>query len=241
MWHIGCSGFYYNHWKGSFYPEDLPKSRWFDHYTSHFNTLELNVTFYRFPRLSTFESWYKKSPPDFSFAVKAPRIITHFKQFLETTEMMQGYYSVIQEGLKEKLGAVLFQLPPRASYTPERLERIIETLDPAYPNVVEFRHESWWNQEVYDQLGRHNISFCGISHPTLPDEIIKNSPLVYYRFHGAPELYKSAYSSQKLSAFVRKIMQEPEPKQVFVYFNNDIGGAAIDNALSMKRMVEKGQ
>ncbi len=236
-WHIGCSGFYYNHWKGLFYPEDLPKSKWFDFYKERFNTLELNVTFYRFPRLSTFESWYKKSPDNFSFAVKAPRIITHYKQFHETREIMQGYYATIAEGLKDKLGAVLFQLPPRADYTTERLERIIDTLDPQYNNVLEFRHESWWNEEVYRILGKHQISFCGMSHPTLPEEVIQNTKLLYYRFHGSEQLYASKYSTQKLAAFVKKVKAFKGLKKAFIYFNNDIGGYAVENAIQLQSMV----
>jgi uncharacterized protein YecE (DUF72 family) len=237
MWHIGCSGFYYNHWKGLFYPEDLPKSKWFDYYKERFNTLELNVTFYRFPKLSTFESWYKKSPPHFSFAVKAPRLITHYKQFHDTAEIMAGYYEIIKEGLKDKLGAVLFQLPPRADYNEERLERIIETLDNSIPNVVEFRHASWWNQGVYDRLGKNKITFCGISHPTLPEDIVQNTSLLYYRFHGAPELYKSKYSPQKLSSFVKKVNANNHIKNAFVYFNNDIGGSAIQNAAYLQKHI----
>ncbi len=234
MWHIGCSGFYYNHWKGLFYPDDLPKSRWFDYYKERFTTLELNVTFYRFPRLATFESWYKKSPANFSFAVKAPRIITHFKQFHETAPIMAGYYSTIIEGLKEKLGAVLFQLPPRAAYSEEKLDRIIETMDPSFPNVVEFRHESWWNQSVYDKLAKHKITFCGISHPTLPEEVVANTRLLYYRFHGRPELYKSKYTPGELQQVVIDIKQASHVGKAFIYFNNDIGGSAIDNARQMQ-------
>ena len=237
MWHIGCSGFYYNHWKGLFYPEDLPKSKWFDFYKERFNTLELNVTFYRFPKLSTFESWYKKSPPHFSFAVKAPRLITHYKQFHDTAEIMAGYYEIIKEGLKDKLGAVLFQLPPRADYNEERLERIIETLDNSIPNVVEFRHASWWNQGVYDRLGKNKITFCGISHPTLPEDIVQNTSLLYYRFHGSPELYKSKYSPQKLSSFIQKVNANNHLKNAFVYFNNDIGGSAIENAVYLQNHI----
>jgi uncharacterized protein YecE (DUF72 family) len=230
QWNIGCSGFYYNHWKGIFYPDDLPKSKWFDFYKERFHTLELNVTFYRFPQLTVFENWYDKTPSDFSFAVKAPRLITHFKQFNETADMMQGYYSVIAEGLKDKLGAVLFQLPPRTKYTPERLEKILATIDSDYPNVIEFRHDSWWNAEVYNELSKHKISFCGMSHPSLPDEVIQNSPLVYYRFHGVPELYKSPYDSNFLRKVADQIRGNKRAKKAFLYFNNDIGGSAIVNA-----------
>jgi uncharacterized protein YecE (DUF72 family) len=123
--HVGCSGFYYTHWKPDFYPKDLPKSKWFEYYCEHFNSLELNVTFYRFPKIATFENWYRKTPADFKFTVKAPRLITHFKQFNDTDELMQEYYETMMEGLKEKLGACVIQLPPRSIYTKDRLDRIL--------------------------------------------------------------------------------------------------------------------
>jgi uncharacterized protein YecE (DUF72 family) len=228
-WHIGCSGFYYNHWKGLFYPDDLPKSKWFSFYAEHFKTLELNVTFYRFPVDSTFEGWYKKTPEDFLFSVKAPRVITHYKKFNDTKELMQEYYSKLSKGLKNKLGPVLFQLPPSSKYSDELLESIIDTLDSNYRNVVEFRNESWWNEKVYKELGKHNISFCGMSHPKLPDDVIANTKTLYYRFHGAEALYKSKYSIQDLTAFVKQVKKLKNLEDVFIYFNNDIGGSAIEN------------
>lgn len=235
-WHIGCSGFYYNHWKGSFYPDDLPKSKWFSFYAEQFKTLELNITFYRFPLDATFEGWYKKTPDNFLFAVKAPRVITHYKKFNETKELMQEYYSRLIKGLKEKLGPVLFQLPPSSKYSDELLLNIIDTLDNNYRNVVEFRHDSWWNEKVYKELGKHNISFCGMSHPKLPDDIIANTKTLYYRFHGAEELYKSKYSVQELTAFVNQVKKFKNLEEVYIYFNNDIGGSAIENSQQLIRL-----
>ena len=144
QWQIGCSGFHYKHWKGSFYPETLAQSKWFDYYCSYFNTLELNVTFYRFPRLPAMQQWYKKSPENFRFAVKAPRAITHFKQFISVTRMLSDFYSTTRNGLQEKLGCILFQFPERFRYTEERLARILNNVDNSFLNVVEFRHSSWW-------------------------------------------------------------------------------------------------
>ena len=189
-WKIGCSGFHYKHWKEIFYPRGLAQTKWFEFYCEHFNTVELNTTFYRFPKLSSLEIWYKRSPEDFLFAVKAHRLITHFKQFQKTDQVIGDFYSLIAEGLKEKLGCVLFQLPPRSVYTEERLDRIINSLDPAFKNVLEFRHVSWWAPEVYKKLSKHKITFCGMSHLELPQDVIQNSPLFYYRFHGVPELYR---------------------------------------------------
>ena len=231
--HVGCSGFYYNHWKPDFYPKDLPKSKWFEYYCEHFNSLELNVTFYRFPKIETFENWYRKTPADFVFAVKAPRLITHFKQFNDTAKLMQEYYNTLMEGLKEKLGTVLFQLPPRSVYTEDLLDRILRTLDTRFNNVLEFRHPSWWNEEVYSALAKHKTSFCGMSHPDLPDEIIQNSPIVYYRLHGIPDLYKSPYSTRKLHSIIKEIAANKKTRQAYIYFNNDIGGSAVKNAKEM--------
>lgn len=227
---IGCSGFHYKHWKDFFYPKDLAQKKWFEYYCQHFNTVELNTTFYRFPKLSSVEDWYSRSPDNFVFAVKAHRLITHFKQFHNAEQVISDFYSLVSEGLKDKLGPVLFQLPPRAAYTEERLQRIISNLNPSFENVLECRHISWWNKQVYDQLGKHGITFCGMSHPELPETVITNNKLLYYRFHGVPELYKSEYSPDVLENFVREVNTDGHVKKAFVYFNNDIGGSAIINA-----------
>src|ERR1700747_49503 len=110
-WFIGCSGFHYKEWKGIFYPEKLPQRKWFEYYSSRFNTLELNTTFYRFPQLGVLQNWYEKSPADFRFSVKAPRLITHYKQFNDSRQLLADFYGTIREGLQDKLGPVLFQLP----------------------------------------------------------------------------------------------------------------------------------
>lgn len=237
-WWIGCSGFHYKHWKGIFYPEKLAQSKWFDYYNDRFKTLELNVTFYRFPQLSFLETWYKKSPDPFSFSVKAPRAITHYKQFINTRELVADFYGTIHEGLKDKLGCVLFQLPPRMAYKEAKLEQIIESLDPAFTNVVEFRNESWWNQEVYNKLAAHNITFCGMSHPSLPDDVIQNTRTLYFRFHGVPQLYKSKYDIAALQKISDEIENNTATKQSFIYFNNDIDGSAITNAFEMEAYIE---
>ena len=236
-WHIGCSGFYYKHWKGTFYPEDLAQNKWFGYYCQFFNTLELNVTFYRFPQLSFLQNWHQKSPDNFLFAVKAPRAITHFKQFLNVREMLSDFYATVRDGLQEKLGCVLFQMPPRFAYAEERLERILNNLDPSFLNVVEFRHPSWWNEEVYDTLAKKNISFCGISHPILPGDIIKNTPLLYYRLHGEAQLYASNYEISQLRAIVNEIKEAKNIQEVYIFFNNDIHTYAIYNAREMQKMI----
>lgn len=237
-WHIGCSGFHYKDWKGRFYPDDLPQRKWFDYYCEHFKTLELNVTFYRFPQLSFLQNWYGKSPADFRFAVKAPRAITHYKKFNDTTDLITSFYDTINNGLQEKLGPVLFQLPPSFIYDDQKLDRIINSLNPSFKNVLELRHVSWWNSAVYQKLAEHNITFCGMSHPTLPDEVIQNTPIVYYRFHGVPMLYRSAYSKDFLQKVVNAVKQNPDNREGWFYFNNDFDAIGVGNAKDMILLIK---
>lgn len=233
-WLIGCSGFHYKHWKGEFYPQDLPQTKWFKFYCEHFNTVELNNTFYSFPKINSLQKWYQDSPSKFTFTVKAHRIITHYKQFHNTKDTVNELYDIIGSGLQEKLGPVLFQMPPRFAYTEARLENIIQNLNPKFTNVVEMRHESWWKPEIYQQLSQHNISFCGMSHPTLPDKVIQNTGTLYYRLHGNEQLYSSAYSTGELKKLAKDV-KATNAKQAYIYFNNDIGASAIHNA---KKLLE---
>ncbi|RTQ50893.1 DUF72 domain-containing protein [Hymenobacter gummosus] len=236
-YHIGCSGYHYRHWRGRFYPDKLPVRRWFEFYSQHFGTLELNVTFYRFPQLSFLQNWHQISPPEFLFAVKAPRLITHYKQFNEVGGLLTDFYSTLQDGLREKLGPVLFQLPPRAAYTPERLGRILDALHPGFQNVLEFRHTSWWQPAVYEQLQQRGVSFCGQSHPQLPDALIATAPTLYYRFHGVPNLYQSPYELSFLQEVKAAADAAPGVQQAFLYFNNDIDASAIHNARQLQQLV----
>ena len=236
-WRIGCSGFYYKHWKGSFYPEKLAQKNWFGYYAEHFSTLELNGTFYRFPRPAFLQRWYDLAPAEFRFSVKAPQAITHYRQFHNVTDMLDSFYRTIGEGLKEKLGPVLFQLPPRTHYEPERLERILNQLDPSFQNVLEFRHESWWREEVYVALARKGVTFCGMSHPDLPDTIPPGAPILYYRFHGVLELYRSSYANEALNNFVHQVKQQDQLQEAWCFFNNDSAVAAIPNAKSLIQLV----
>ena len=234
-YHIGCSGFHYKHWRDTFYPARLPVKSWFEFYTQHFDTLELNVTFYRFPQVAVLEKWYNESPHQFRFSVKAPRAITHFKKFNDTERMLDDFYGTVKEGLKHKCGCCLFQLPPNYLYSPEKLERIINSLHDDVQNVVEFRHESWWGEDVFKLLGSKKISFCGMSHPALPDTVIGNTDFLYYRFHGKDNLYASNYSATQLKDFALRL-KENTHKEAYVFFNNDINTYAVHNAQELKRL-----
>lgn len=236
-WRIGCSGFSYKHWKGGFYPDGVPQRKWFEYYCQFFNTVELNVTFYRFPKVETLQGWYDRAPDDFVFTVKAPRLITHYKKFLNAKREMHDFYNAVAGGLHDKLGTILFQLPPNLLYSEDNLSRIIGSLDPSFSNVIEFRHESWWRKDVYQLLKENNITFCGISYPDLPDDVIKTAPVMYYRFHGVPQLYRSPYTLAQMKDISEKIKGQRSVSEVYIYFNNDIEVSAIHNALTFQRLV----
>ncbi len=235
-WWIGCSGFYYKHWREKFYPKGLPQRKWFEYYCESFDTVELNVTFYRYPKPDALKGWYDRSPGDFRFTVKAPRLITHYKKFNNAHREARDFYDLVANGLGNKLGCVLFQLPPNLLYSEPNLQNLLSTLDPAFTNVIEFRHESWWNKHVYETLKQHQTTFCGISYPKLPDQVIRSVPAVYYRFHGVPQLYASAYSLQKLREVATQINSFRGVTDVYCYFNNDIYVEAIRNAQQLKKL-----
>lgn len=233
--HIGCSSFYNSNWKPEFYPENLPKSKWFDFYCQHFSTYEMNGTFYKAPTLKVMQNWHAKSPEGFIYAVKAPKIITHLKKFKDCEEEIKTFYEVCKEGLKEKLGPILFQLPPSFHYSEENLELVLKNLNSDFKNTVEFRHGSWWKKEVFEILEKHKIIFCNVSHPTLPDSISKTNSIGYLRFNGSPKMFYSSYSNDYLTEIKSKII-ENSFKEFYIYFNNTASTAGVLNALEMKKM-----
>jgi uncharacterized protein YecE (DUF72 family) len=238
-WYIGCSGFHYKEWKEIFYPKGLVQKKWFEYYASQFDTLELNVTFYRFPQLSFLQRWYDNSPAGFRFAVKAPRLITHYKRFNDCRSLLDDFYLTVGDGLKEKLGTILFQLPPKYGYDPEKLELIISQLNNRFLHAIEFRDISWWNKKVQKKLQEAGIIFTGISHPTLPGDVVINNETVYYRFHGVPKLYYSSYGNNFLKKIADKIGRDKKVKDVYLYFNNTADVAAIENANWIKKYVQE--
>ncbi|MNK76728.1 hypothetical protein D3C87_963050 [compost metagenome] len=229
---IGCSSFYNSFWKGIFYPQNLPSKQWFEFYCHHFDTYEFNGSFYKFPTVRIFQNWYNKTPESFKFSVKVPKEITHIKKLKDCERLLNDFYKVCEEGMKEKLAAILFQFPASYAFSKEKLDSIIGILNFKFKNVVEFRHESWWNNEVWMAFKENNVTFCSVSHPNLPKTIFKDFPLLYIRFHGIPRLFHSSYSTEELQQVNRQI----HSKKGFVYFNNTASEAGILNALELKRM-----
>jgi uncharacterized protein YecE (DUF72 family) len=232
----GCSGYYNRHWKKIFYPDDLPQSKWFEYYCSRFSTVELNSTFYKFPTAKILNAWYKKSPDDFVFAVKAPKLITHLKKFNNCQQQVDEFYLACEQGLMEKLGCVLFQLPPSIQYSAEKLEQITESLKPGFKNVIEFRHKSWWTKKVYDRLAKNKITFCSVSHPNLPATIVENTSTVYIRLHGVPKMFYSGYTEADLQKIKTTIAKKIKIKDGFVFFNNTADDEGILNALQFQQL-----
>ena len=230
----GCSSYYNRKWINVFYPEALPTKDWFAYYCEHFNTYELNASFYKFPTAKSLHTWYKKSPDGFIFSVKAPKIITHTKKFVACERELAEFYEACREGLKDKLGCVLFQLPPSFAYSSEKLALIINALNPNFKNVIEFRNVSWWTQEVFDAFIKNKLIFCSVSYPGLPPAIIATNSTGYVRLHGDPKLFYSEYSEAELSKMYEEIEHAKKIKTVFIYFNNTASTAGILNALSIK-------
>lgn len=237
-WKIGCSGYYYPDWRGIFYPPDLHRNDWFQFYCRHFQTIELNTTFYRFPRVEFLNSWYTQSPDDFTFAVKAPRLITHYKRFRDARQYLGDFYRAVRNGLKHKLGPVLFQFPGSFAFDENRLEKLVRLTSPSFSNVFEFRHESWWNEKVLSRFAEANLILSGMDHPALPADVVHTSTVLYYRFHGTPHLYISKYANESLENIAREIQGKENLETVYVFFNNTAEGSAIANAQQFQQIAE---
>ena len=237
-WNIGCSGFLYRDWKNIFYPPGVPQRSWLNYYSTQFDTLEINSSFYKFPEEKNLRKFYEQTAVNFQFALKAPRLITHFKKMKDCEAQFTDLYNASINGLKEKLGPILFQFPPSFNYTLENLEAILKNLNPEFMNVVEFRNVSWFTDDVKKLLSKAGIIMSGLSHPILKENqaIIKTTPTIYYRFHGIEKLFYSAYAEVALENFYTEAMRA-NAEEIFVYFNNTASLAAIENALFLKKIV----
>ncbi len=236
--YIGCSGFYNNDWKGSLYPENALSKDFLSLYSETFNAVEINSTFYRKPTSKTLLKWYDETPDSFRFFIKIPKTITHLNRLENSKEDITAFCSHIQNHLKDKLSGFLYQLPPSFKNTPENIERIIKAIDYTFLNVIEFRHSSWWQKEIFDLLKDLPLVFSGVSFPgALSEDLIINHPaILYYRLHGKPVLYKSEYSESFLNELARTIKNSPQT--AFIFFNNTWGTAAIKNSIYLKSILE---
>ena len=237
--YVGCSGWFYWHWRGSFYPEASSSSGWFDHYAQQFDTVELNAPFYSWPTLATVAGWKRQCEGrPFVYSIKVNELITHTKRFTRTGTLVKDF-GLIAEHLGERFGCFLFQLPPSFHYSATALRRILKQLDPRWRNVVEFRHRSWWNDKVYAAFREHKAIFCSASGPRLPDELVRTADDVYIRFHGPERWYRHDYSPEEITVWAQRI-RESGAKTTWAYFNNDRECYAIKNAHELLRQLQPG-
>ncbi len=236
--HVGCSGWFYWHWRNCFYPEGSSSSEWFRHYASRFKTVELNAPFYSWPTVATVQGWLRQAGRrKFIYTVKVCELITHTRRFAGTKRLI-GDFSFIADLLGPRMGCFLFQLPPSFYYTPTRLRVILSQLELKRRNVIEFRHKSWWNETVYSAFRQAGVIFCTCSAPRLPDELIKTADDIYIRFHGRKQWYRHNYSEDELQQWAERIRQSGA-RRVWIYFNNDRECYAIQNARELLRRLKK--
>ena len=230
---IGTSGWHYDHWRDRFYPEKLIKAKWLEFYASHFTTVELNNSFYRLPSEAVFTTWYEASPANFIFAVKVSRFITHIKRLRNTEEAVEKFVARAKF-LGEKLGPLLYQLPPNMHRNDEVLESFLSTLPQGIKHVFEFRHQSWFNQDVFEVLHKYNIGFCVFDMPSVSCPLVATADFAYIRFHGSTGLYASCYSDEELADWAKKLANlAVNLKAAYIYFNNDAEAFAVRNAITL--------
>jgi uncharacterized protein YecE (DUF72 family) len=235
--HIGTSGWHYKHWCGPYYAEKLPASKMLACYYKDFDTVEINNSFYKLPNESTFAKWREDTPKNFCFAVKASRFITHMKKLKDPENALDNFIPRA-EALKEKLGPILFQLPPHWPKNLQRLEEFLEALPRKHLYTFEFREPTWISEEVYDVLKKHNAAFCMYELNRFQTPDVLTTDWAYIRLHGPGGKYQGSYSSEQLGEWARKIAEwSSHLRAIYVYFDNDQAGYAVHNALELKRLV----
>jgi uncharacterized protein YecE (DUF72 family) len=236
---IGCSGWIYAHWRGRFYPEKLAVKNWFAFYAEHFDTVEINNSFYRLPKAETFDAWRAQAPPGFRYALKANRFLTQAKKLKDCEEPLQRMMTPFRH-LGDKLGPILYQLPPRFRINLERLERFLELLPRDVVSVFEFRDESWYTDTVFALLERHRASFCAHDMPGSASPRLAVGPVAYVRFHGGEGKYRGRYPDERLLDWADWMRDQARSgRAVWAYFNNDAEAHAIHDALTLRAMLSQ--
>lgn len=226
--YVGTSGYSYPEWKGLFYPEDLPAKRMLNFYGGNFGAVEINNTFHRMPTQSLLEGWAAEVPPDFRFVLKAPQRITHFQRLVDVDDPV-SYLVDVSGVLKERLGALLFQLPPGLKRDLPLLRDFLCLFPPKFRVSLEFRHESWFDDEVYALLRRHNAAMC-----VAEAEELVEVPLVATADWGYLRLRRPDYGAAELKAWVKRV-KEQEWREAFVFFKHE---DAAKGTLLAKRFIE---
>jgi uncharacterized protein YecE (DUF72 family) len=236
---VGCSGWEYKHWRGNFYPDRAPRTKWFEHYASIFDTVEINNSFYRLPERGTFAAWARRAPTRFEFAVKASRYLTHMKKLKDPEEPVERLFSRMR-ALGRHLGPVLYQLPPGWRLDFERLRRFLDVLPPGARHVMEFRDPTWYDPEVCRLLDRRGVALCLHDMGGSATGRDRVGPFVYVRFQGAGGQYAGGYPEDRLRGWAQWLdAQRDAGADVYAYFNNDEGGHAPRDAVTLRRLMQE--
>ena len=237
-WRIGTSGWVYPHWRGTFYPAGLRQAGWFDHYARHFDTVEINNTFYRLQAESAFDAWREQAPPGFLYAVKANRYITHVRRLIDAGEPLARFLERARH-IGPALGPILYQLPPRWHANLPRLESFIALLPDDLTQVFEFRDPTWFSPAVAELLSARGLSFCIFHMAGLETPLAVTGGTVYVRLHGP---HGGDYDRAALDLWAQRVREWcGAGHDVYVYFNNDIRGYAVRNALLLKELLGEKQ
>jgi len=236
---MGTSGWHYDHWRGKFYPAKLARAKWLEFYAGYFSTVELNNSFYRLPSETAFANWRESSPGDFTFAVKVSRFITHIKQLRNSEEAVENLITRARV-LEGKLGPLLYQLPPNMHRNDSVLESFLSGLPQGLKHVIEFRHQSWLCEQVFEILKKYNAGLCVFDMPSFGCPLVATADFAYIRFHGRGELYAGCYPDGELADWAKKLAAlAANLKAVYVYFNNDAGAFAVRNAITLQDYLQK--
>jgi uncharacterized protein YecE (DUF72 family) len=232
---IGCSGWNYGHWRERVYPKGLPPRRWLEHYATLFDTVEVNATFYRLPSRAAVANWVAGSPPGFLFAIKASRYLTHLKRLTDLDTGVRRFYERIEPLVRSpKLGPVLWQLPANFHRDDGRLAAALDGLPPGR-HCFEFRHASWFTEEVYELLRRRGAALVIGDSPNRPFQTHElTADWTFIRFHYGSRGRNGNYSERELEAWAERIEGWRKRAEVFAYFNNDWEGYAVRNGLWLK-------
>jgi uncharacterized protein YecE (DUF72 family) len=237
--HIGTSGWHYDHWKGPFYPPDLPNGALLGYYAGRFRTAEINNSFYRLPQKETLIRWRDTVPEDFVFSIKASRYLTHMKKLKDPRQPLDKLFGRIS-ALGDELGPILFQLPPRWRINIDRLKSFLKILSKDYRYAFEFRDPSWFDERTYEALAEHGASFCiyDLGGKTSPKEI--TASFIYVRLHGPAGPYQGRYGAERLAGWAGAFSTWLEGgRTVYCYFDNDETGYAPEDALRLQQMMTK--
>jgi uncharacterized protein YecE (DUF72 family) len=237
---IGTSGYNYKEWQGDFYPENVKQKDWMAYYSKQFSTIEINATFYRNFPPHVYEKWYNATDEDFTFTLKGPRTITHIKRLQDIDEELVVFFSANAQ-LKEKLSSVLWQFPASFRNNEKNfanLSYFLKNLPPKYRQVIEFRDTSWFTKNVYDLVSQRETGFVINDSNKFPAATVVTTDFAYVRFHGPKKLYASSYSRDELQIWSEQIAKWLQTKDVYCYFNNDMGGHAFRNARDLRELVK---